>query len=736
MTIKERIQNVIGDPGKRAPSIGAGFLLSFTLLFFGPSYMYYGNILEIPYYYSDMVWIFVAYSLVAAAVISAILLILKGTSHQRAVALVFALGLLFWIQGHILVWDYGVLDGREIIWNDYLLNGIIDSAVWIAVLGVALIKGPSFYKHIAVASVLLLVIQGGGLAAEIHQAPDEPEWKSYVIGYDDEAMFEFSKEQNVIILVLDAFRSDIFQEIIDEDDEYREMFDGFTYYRNAAGGYPHTDASIPLILTGEYYDNSIPRSEFVRTAFLNNSIPRVLKENGYRVDLYPLSGMEHTVYFSEETASNTGTKHHSRVDRVTDNRMGATELQQLTLFRYVPHFLKRYFHFMPFIGSSGDEKTPHDLAFYNTLVSETSTSNETKIFKFYHNVGPHGPLNLNANLQYEDLPFNHTGYKEQAKASLKISGELIEQLKKHDIYDNSMIFVVGDHGALNTGHGVRDTVNADFLDGNISSKDIYRDNRLLVAQGTPLVLAKPFNSKGNLSISDAPISLADIPQTITAELKLSHRFGGKSIFSINESDMRDRKYFRYLSHHESAKFVEAGYLLPLEEYSVSGHSWSPYSWESTGRKYLPGVGLPPMTRDYVCGTLIKFTDYLNYQVTGWSGPGNGFTWTDGHNAVLAIQPENAGSDLIFKITASPYFGGGALDRQRVTVYVNEHCIGEWVVDQPGIQEKTIVIPYNALEGKIQYIAFELPDAASPKDLGLSEDERELALAVHSIVIDC
>ena len=94
-----------------------------------------------------------------------------------------------------------------------------------------------------------------------------PSGKVTLSGHDDETMFEFSKEQNVIILVLDAFRSDIFQEIIDEDDEYREMFDGFTYYRNAAGGYPHTDASIPLILTGEYYDNSIPRSEFVRTAF-------------------------------------------------------------------------------------------------------------------------------------------------------------------------------------------------------------------------------------------------------------------------------------------------------------------------------------------------------------------------------------------------------------------------------------------------------------------------------------
>ena len=258
MTIKERIQQIFHGPEKRGTTVAASFLLSLTLLFFGPSYLYYTNILEIPYLYTDLVWVFIIHSMVAGAILSLLLLFLKGSVHQRAVALVFALGLLFWVQGHILVWDYGILDGREIIWNDYLLNGIIDSAVWIIVLGVALFKAPSFYKHIALASVLLLVVQGGGLAAEIYQAPDEPEWKSYTIGYDDETMFEFSKEQNVIILVLDTFQSDVFQEIIDEDPEYREMFDGFTYYRNAVGGHPTTYPSVTFILTGRHYNNSIP----------------------------------------------------------------------------------------------------------------------------------------------------------------------------------------------------------------------------------------------------------------------------------------------------------------------------------------------------------------------------------------------------------------------------------------------------------------------------------------------
>ncbi len=77
------------------------------------------------------------------------------------------------------------------------------------------------------------------------------------------------------------FRSDIFQEIINEEEEYNKMFQGFTYYRNAAGGFPSTMASIPLMMTGVYYNNSIPFDEYVNTSYQHASLPKTLKENGY-----------------------------------------------------------------------------------------------------------------------------------------------------------------------------------------------------------------------------------------------------------------------------------------------------------------------------------------------------------------------------------------------------------------------------------------------------------------------
>lgn len=582
MSIKEGLINIWREPGKIKSAAGAAFLLSLTLLFSGPSYLYYTNILQIPYFYTDMVWIFAAYSLLAGAVISLLLLFLKGNIHQRAVALVFALGLLFWIQGNFLVWDYGVLDGREIIWNEYLLNGIIDSAIWIAVLAIALLKAPLFYRYIAWASVVLIVVQGGGLAAEIFQAPEEPEWKSYSIGYNDETMFEFSGEENVIILVLDMFQSDVFQEIIDEDKEYRDMFDGFTYYRNAVGGFPTTYPSVTLILTGQYYDNSIPIQDFIKKALLTNSIPLALKEKGYQVDLYELPSPK-AIYSSDEIASNAGSRGRwSKVDRRADGQKAAAELLQLTLFRYVPHALKSRFYFVPYIETRNSKKVDQDVVFYNSLVSNTAISSENKIFKFYHIKGVHPPYRLNAKLQREHLPQDRSGCKEQAKATLKISGELIRQLKENDVYDNSLIFIIGDHGNPWAAAGL----NAEVLGEDSESHQYDIVDKKVICSGIPLVLVKPFDSTGDLKISDAPVTLRDIPQTIASELQLSREFPGRSILAVNESEEREREYYYYSWDNR----WDHNYLPEIEKFTIRGHSWLTWSWRTTGLIYKPGNG--------------------------------------------------------------------------------------------------------------------------------------------------
>ena len=137
------------------------------------------------------------------------------------------------------------------------------------------------------------------------------------------------------MLVLDTFQSDIFRDIIQEDPELKSSFDGFTYFRNALTGSDGTSVSIPNMLTASNYDNSIPYLDFVKKSFLDNSLPKSLKEYGFTIDLYPM--LKYSVYddFSGMALS---------AKKLMD--WGAFFPEQafiadLALFRSLPHFMKQ-----------------------------------------------------------------------------------------------------------------------------------------------------------------------------------------------------------------------------------------------------------------------------------------------------------------------------------------------------------------------------------------------------------
>jgi hypothetical protein len=140
----------------------------------------------------------------------------------------------------------------------------------------------------------------------------------------------------------------------------------------------------------------------------------------------------------------------------------------------------------------------------------------------------------------------------------------------------------------------------------------------------------------------------------------------------------------------------------------------------------------PINQEFEYGNKILFGQdgtSQKYQLNGWSDPEEGFTWTEGHKSVLGIKTVKTDSDLNLTIAASQF-----TSQQRVNVTVNGYSVGNWVFDKPEIQEKSIVIPNEVLNVGMQYITFELPDAKSPQSLGLSKDERTVALAVQSIKI--
>ena len=697
-------------------ALSAAFLLSSTLFFFGPATLYYSNFFEFSYSFSDIWPYLIILTLISIISLTFLLLQLNKKTHDKIICIVFALGLLFYIQGNIIVWDYGLLDGHEIIWNNYLIYGIIDSIIWIAILAISFFKSEKIFKFVSIACVFLIFIQTAGFFALVQFAPSEPQWKSYSF-YFNESSNNFSENENVIIFVLDTFQSDLFQEIINENDEYKKMFNGFTYYRNSASGYQSTITSVPLILTGEYYNNSKPFASFIQDIYPTSSLPKTLKDNGYIIEIF---GDQRLISPDETIISNVQKNSYNAFDLIT-------HLSQISLFRQTPHFFKQLSYNL-LIKPFYYPEYYSDVGIYTQFKEHNLVLTKSPVFKYYHLNGAHPPFLLNESLGYMDLPNNRSGYKEQAKASLKITNELIQNLKKSGIYDNSIIFIIGDHGMQHNTYGI-----------NVSQlpmkAPISYTSENYVSSGIPLILMKTLNSNETFAVSDAPVSLSDIPKTVLTELNLPNKFPGESILKVNDSEIRERKFY-YIENIAREDWYQL-YLPPMTEYRITNFSWFGGSWEPTYNLYT-SEGIKMISRpDYNFGTTIIFgknQKSTNYLMSGWGYPDEKSVWSDGNTATLAFMMNRSDSDMCFQFLSIPFIVEHIHEKQNVTIYFNRHEIGNILFSHKQSTKTVLLIPNEYCNEGMQYITFSFQDPISPSDLGISADIRKLGIAISSFTI--
>ena len=358
--------------------------------------------------------------------------------------------------------------------------GIIDSLLWFALVSFAILKSDLVFKISRFLSIVLIAVQLLSVSQIWISMPKDQSFKQQESNAD--TLFLFSEHVNVIILVLDTFQSDIFQDIVREDPDLKASFEGFTYFRNSLAGSDGTSVSIPHMLTANNYKNSMPYLEFVRQSFIDNSLPKVLREYNFNVDLYPI--FEYSVYddFSGIALSRK---------RLTDWRAFFKEqtfLADLALFRSSPHFLKQeiYNHQRWFLSrllesyqdaqdangvSEDGTREPleisgsynlkysreyansrklirknRDVTFINRMIPSSAIMKNADVFKFYHLNGIHLQLMMTEDLEYEQQMPTREAMKRQGTGVLKIAAIFLERLKQLKVFDDSLIFIVGDHG--------------------------------------------------------------------------------------------------------------------------------------------------------------------------------------------------------------------------------------------------------------------------------------------------
>lgn len=522
------------------------FVFLLILIVFLPAEVYYKNVTEYSYYFYEYLIPVIFLIIILVAIYTCLLLFVSEHLRVAISVLLASISFLLIIQSNFLDWNYGMgalLDGGTIKWQGHTWQGIVDTLLWSGVLLSVFIFRRVFYaKYLKNTILFLLLFQLLWVSyISLSYNFSEKSKNDYLKAYypDETTKFSFSQKENIVIILLDTYRSDIFYEIINEDSFYRAIFKDFTYYRNNISGYPFTDPSIPFSMTGKFYDNSIPLKEYIQKEYTANSLPKTFLTRGYDVTL----PFKRTIYTSS-TISNNFVKKTFNVKRMITIAKNE-KIIDLVLFKSLPSFLKPIF--------LGDvQYKNYDLDFLDCFKKQFKCDNKKKTFKFFHLNGAHVPNVIDEDLSYKPMPLNRDSYKKQAKASLKICQHVFEHMKKHSIYDDSLIIVMSDHGVA-----YPKMINV------LNGKEV--DSSFIKLSLALMLVKKRQSKQKNLQITDEPTTNGDLSKIIMEE---------------SFSAVPDMRKFYYYVHPFSAY-----YLLPMTEYRVTGHAWDEKSWQPTGKVF-------------------------------------------------------------------------------------------------------------------------------------------------------
>ncbi|NLN93323.1 MAG: LTA synthase family protein [Candidatus Hydrogenedens sp.] len=571
-----------------------------------------------------------------------------------------------WAQSQLLNWYYGAFDGSplDIALKDWRTADLL---VWLVLAGLCVLTGikkPGIFRSIF---GLLIFLSLSNLAIALTQSRDMiPE---EVVEEDTSVSwlnaFSFSKETNTVILLLDAFQSDYFNEYLEKNPDYGLKLPGFTYYPDTLATDYYTHRSLPVIMTGQHFKFKDSYQTYLKKAYENHSLPVKFREAGYSVGIYNYFTLAHSMYrpvLFESIADNYTTEAEEFTPYYGKE---ICQLLYTTLFQSVPHILKKSVYTRKILDSSDD--LDRDV-FRKTLKDQRRLAFSDPRFTFYHLQGLHDPLILDGKRVLD----HRENVSQITEILADLIGDFIDSLQKLGIYDKSTIMILGDHGLQWKGGDMR----FGAFDSEKAVTDPPLDLFAKKVRALPLLLFKAPGSREKFQLSQRRVSLLDVVPTLldSAGLLTAEEYAGESLLQP-ENAQRVRYFF-------SSEYKNRG-SAPLYEYAISGFSWNDASWNFTGNCYSSRGVFRTMTDNAIPG---------RHYYLGEGGEGLQFLdskWTateKGHNLPASgalITLPLAKHDEYYRLTL--YFSAGK-GSQKIHIKTREHNLG-----QHGIEGETALV---------------------------------------------
>ena len=540
---------------KRLPPIlCVSFAIAFLVLIYAPFELYLTNQMEFWFTAGQLLPYALLMFAAAFALIVLLLLLcrrLNGKLYTAALAVCVTAFLCTWIQGSYLVFHLPPMNGAAVDWGAYPIDRICSVVLWVIIAAAAAFGcvklGTKRFEKIAslvcLAVTLMLAITLGTLFA----ATDTAE-HSRALVETDEGMFTYSEDQNFLILVLDAVDGVAFEQSMARDEAYPHVFDDFTYFSNTTGGYPYSKCSIPLIITGQWYEAQQSFVDFETQAMKTGPFLQKVSADGYRRWLY--TGDPYM-----KVSVHEGDFENLMMDQPGFGSLAfpCKLLIKMAIIKHAPWDLKflgydlpgRLTEGMVFDGDDGRSYYDwSDLTFYRKLSAENPISLVSeKCYKYLHLEGAHEPHVYDKDLNVlDDSP-----YRDVIEANFKMVDLFLTRLREAGVYDNTVILIMSDHGSHN-------------------GKDLDTINQ------HPILLVKGLNEHHGFRRDDAPISYDDLQQ---AYFKLEQGALSDEIFDWSEGDSRERRFLYY-------EMINSDYII---EYTQTGHAEDMATLVPSGKVY-------------------------------------------------------------------------------------------------------------------------------------------------------
>lgn len=535
---------------KLLPAYILSFVISFTIFVQEPIILYASNKNDLWFDFMTMlrpVAILFTLSLILLIALFSILKLFSKKDKVYNIVLVISFIVFFasYIQGNYLLGKLPGLDGTTIVWKGFLTQNIITIIVWLVIISayIITIKKFSFEKVIKVSSKIALVIFIMLLTSSVSTMLTTKKMfqKKYPILVTSKNYSHFSDDKNFIIFLVDAVDQEKFKQELDIS-KYKDNFKDFTFYPDTLSYYLFTRESVPLILTGvpnlnedDYY--TYYNKAFDASPFMDNLINNDYDINIYDYELIWTTKKGRVVQNTEEVSNQVKIVHFAKCN------------MKYVAYKYLPYFFKKYAH-IERMNFNYAKRTDYDDSFswdnidnYNMIINADVTKNHKKNFKFIHTSGSHVPYNTSGELNR--ISEKKATYKDEVNASIKLTSSYIDLLKNNNIYDNSVIVIMADHGY---------------------------NGRERIGRQNPVLLIKGINEVNKeMKISDKKVSHIDLMDTYKDLLD-----GKKSMDLFkNIPENRKRKFIYYEYTKENH----------MTEYETEGHAWENNKMTKTGKEY-------------------------------------------------------------------------------------------------------------------------------------------------------